>query len=171
MSRIIRCLALLMVVLAISSVFVIASEMENEMESEIESQTEVFESQLRPRHRMKQQRPVPLHFRRPLIDTSATSSPEKTAQLSTLAKIVAKEPIAAKLTPRDPSADEMALWNGEDISAEDKAMRQAKIVRKEIKSLRNLINQGRAIIRVLPKKQGRLKKLEKKINCIRSNCK
>jgi len=129
--------------------------------TEVESETEFKSQMVRPRHRMKQQSPVPLHFRRPLIDTSATSSPEKTAQLSTLAKIVAKEPIAAKLTPRDPAADEMALWNGEDISAEDKAARQAKIVRKEIKSLRNLINQGRAIIRVLPKKQTRLKTLEK----------
>jgi len=119
--------------------------------------------------RMKQQAPVPLHYRKPLIDTSATSSPDKTESLAKIAKIIAKEPIAARLKPNTEATDaELDLYNGEDITPEDKAARQARIIRKEIKSLKALIKQGKAILKILPKKEKRLSALQARLKIITS---
>jgi len=112
--------------------------------------------------KLKQQGPVPLHYRRPLIDTSRSSSPEKTEQLSTLAKIIAKEPIAARLK-KTSDAEKLDLWNGEDINEESASARKSRVIAKEIKSLQALVTQGKAILKVLPAKEKRLKALKKQL--------
>jgi len=117
----------------------------------------------KPKNLGKPQGPVPSHYRPPLIDTSATSSTEKRSQLTTLAKIVSREPAAAKLPPVRASFTDSDLWNGEDVTAEDRADKAAKIIRKEIKSLKALIGQGEAIVKVLPAKKLRLKALNKRL--------
>jgi len=116
--------------------------------------------------KLKQQGPVPLHYRRPLIDTTRSSSPEKTIALAKIAKIIAKEPIAARIKgSRKPNLD---LYNGEPLSAESASARKARVISKEIKSLRALVAQGKAIMKVLPAKEKRLKKLKKQLRKLNS---
>jgi len=113
--------------------------------------------------KLKPQGPVPRHYRAPLIDTSATSSLAKRKQLTTIAKIIGTEPSAAKLPPVNKNMIDADAWNGEDVTAEDIADRKAKVIYKEVKSLKALIRQGLAIVKVLPKKQARLKLLQKRL--------
>jgi len=118
------------------------------------------------RVKLKQQGPVPLHYRRPLIDNSASSSPDKTLALAKIAKIIAKEPIAARL--RHHRNGHLDLYNGEPLSAESAAARKSRVISKEVKSLQALVAQGRAILKVLPAKEKRLKKLKKQLKKLNS---
>jgi len=115
----------------------------------------------RPKHHLKRQGPVPLHYRRPLIDTSASSSKDKTRSLAKIAKIIAKEPIAARL--RKHHEGHLDLYNGEELSAESGSAHKSRIISKEIRSLNNLVSQGKAILKVLPGKEKRLKALKKQL--------
>jgi len=90
---------------------------------------------------------------RPIIE-NALGGKAKKAALKRVADIIGTEPSAAKLEAQVTVEDE---WNGEE--GYGKAMR-IKQVKKELKNLNNLIKQAKAIVKVLPAKQQRVKELK-----------
>jgi len=90
---------------------------------------------------------------RPIIENPLVGKAKKAA-LKRVADIIGTEPSAAKLEAQVTVEDE---WNGEE--GYGKAMR-IKQVKKELKNLNNLIKQAKAIVKVLPAKQQRVKELK-----------
>jgi len=93
---------------------------------------------------------------RPIIE-NPLGGKAKQAALKRVADIIGTEPSAAKLQAQATVEDE---WNGEE--GYGKAMR-IKQVKKELGNLNNLIKQAKAIVKVLPAKQQRVKELKSEL--------
>jgi len=100
-------------------------------------------------------------FTKPLID-GVLSSPYKRGQLTHVAGIIKSEPAIAKLEKVDTEDD----WNGEDGEENRHAYKQK--LTEELRSLKQLIKQSKAIVKALPEKEARVETIKNKLEALRN---
>jgi len=113
---------------------------------------------------MEDEAPVPEGFSLPNIFNPVLDRADGRDQAKTLVNLVAKEPKVA-YGVGGPAAAVEDLWNGEKDPESSASVAQKKMLR-EVDSLTKLIEQGKKILKVLPRKQKRLALLKKKLSKI-----
>lgn len=108
--------------------------------------------------------PVPEGFSLPNIFNPVLDRADGRDQAKTLVNLVAKEPKVA-YGVGGPEAAIEDMWNGEKDPISSASVAQLKML-KEVDSLTKLIDQGKKILKVLPRKQKRLALLKKKLSKI-----
>jgi len=108
--------------------------------------------------------PVPEGFSLPNIFNPVLDHPYGRSQAKRLVHLVAKEPKIA-FDVGGPEAPIEDMWNGEKDPISSASVAQLKML-KEVDSLTKLIDQGKKILRVLPRKQKRLALLKAKLSHI-----
>jgi len=108
--------------------------------------------------------PVPEGFSLPNIFNPVLDRADGRDQAKTLVNLVAKEPKVAFGVggPEKPVED---MWNGEVDAESSASVAQLKMLR-EVDSLTKLIEQGKKILKVLPRKEKRLALLKQKLSTI-----
>lgn len=114
---------------------------------------------------LRDEAPVPEGFTLPNIFNPVTDRADGRDQAKILINMVAKEPTAARGVGFEKEAALEDTWNGE-ADPEGMATVAQKKMLKEIASLENLIEQGKKILFVLPKKEKRLALLKSKLSVI-----
>jgi len=113
---------------------------------------------------MEDEAPVPEGFSLPNIFNPVLDRADGRDQAKTLVQLVAKEPKVA-YGVGGPEAAIEDMWNGEDDPESSASVAQLKML-KEVDSLTKLIEQGKKILKVLPRKEQRLALLKKKLSKI-----
>jgi len=113
---------------------------------------------------MEDEAPVPEGFSLPNIFNAVTDRADGRDQAKTLVNLVAKEPKVA-YGVGGPEAVLEDTWNGEKDPESSASVAQKKMLR-EVDQLTKLIEQGKKILKVLPRKQTRLNLLKKKLSKI-----
>jgi len=108
--------------------------------------------------------PVPEGFSLPNIFNPVLDRADGRDQAKTLVQLVAKEPKVA-YGVGGPEAAIEDLWNGEKDPESSASVAQKKMLR-EVDQLTKLIDQGKKILKVLPRKEKRLALLKKKLSKI-----
>lgn len=108
--------------------------------------------------------PVPEGFSLPNIFNPVLDRADGRDQAKTLVQLVAKEPKVA-FGVGGPEAALEDLWNGEADPESSASLAQLKML-KEVDQLSKLIDQGKKILKVLPRKEARLALLKKKLSTI-----
>jgi len=108
--------------------------------------------------------PVPEGFSLPNIFNPVLDRADGRDQAKTLVNLVAKEPKVA-YGVGGPEAAIEDMWNGEKDPISSASVAQLKML-KEVDSLTKLIEQGKKILKVLPRKEKRLALLKKKLSKI-----
>lgn len=108
--------------------------------------------------------PVPAGFSLPNIYNSVTDRADGREQAKALVNLVAKEPKVA-YGVGGPEAAVEDMWNGEEDAESSANVAQLKMLR-EVDSLTKLIDQGKKILAVLPRKEARLALLKRKLATI-----
>jgi len=108
--------------------------------------------------------PVPVGFSLPNIFNPVLDRADGRDQAKTLVNLVAKEPKVA-FGVGGPEAPIEDMWNGEKDPVSSASVAQLKML-KEVDSLTKLIDQGKKILKVLPRKQKRLSLLKRKLSKI-----
>jgi hypothetical protein len=108
--------------------------------------------------------PVPEGFSLPNIFNPVLDRADGRDQAKTLVQLVAKEPKVA-FGVGGPEAAVEDMWNGEKDPESSASVAQLKMLR-EVDSLTKLIEQGKKILKVLPRKQKRLSLLKSKLATI-----
>jgi hypothetical protein len=113
---------------------------------------------------MEDEAPVPEGFSLPNIFNPVLDRADGRDQAKTLVNLVAKEPKVAFGVggPEKPVED---MWNGEADAESSASVAQLKMLR-EVDSLTKLIEQGKKILKVLPRKEKRLALLKQKLSTI-----
>jgi hypothetical protein len=113
---------------------------------------------------MEDEAPVPEGFSLPNIFNPVLDRADGRDQAKTLVNLVAKEPKVAFGVggPEKPVED---MWNGESDPESSASVAQLKMLR-EVDSLTKLIDQGKKILKVLPRKEKRLALLKQKLSTI-----
>jgi len=113
---------------------------------------------------MEDEAPVPEGFSLPNIFNPVLDRADGRDQAKTLVNLVAKEPKVAFGVggPEKPVED---MWNGERDAESSASVAQLKMLR-EVDSLTKLIEQGKKILKVLPRKEKRLALLKSKLSTI-----
>jgi len=113
---------------------------------------------------MEDEAPVPEGFSLPNIFNPVLDRADGRDQAKTLVNLVAKEPKVAFGVggPEKPVED---MWNGEVDAESSASVAQLKMLR-EVDSLTKLIDQGKKILKVLPRKEKRLALLKQKLSTI-----
>jgi len=138
-------LTLLITFLALSCVHAIEVEY-NDDESFIESES-----------------PVPEGFSLPNIYNAVTDRHDGRVQARALVGLVAKEPLVAYGVGFQPEVAIEDTWNGEKDAESSATVEQKKMMR-EVHQLTKLIDQGKKILQVLPRKEKRLSLLKAKLS-------
>jgi len=113
---------------------------------------------------MEDEAPVPEGFSLPNIFNPVLDRADGREQAKTLVQLVAKEPKVA-YGVGGPDAVIEDTWNGEKDPESSASVAQKKMLR-EVDQLTKLIDQGKKILKVLPRKQKRLALLKKKLSTI-----
>jgi len=113
---------------------------------------------------MEDEAPVPEGFSLPNIFNPVLDRADGRDQAKTLVNLVAKEPKVA-YGVGGPEAAIEDTWNGEKDPESSASVAQKKMLR-EVDQLTKLIDQGKKILKVLPRKQKRLALLKKKLSKI-----
>jgi len=115
-------------------------------------------------HATHDEAPVPEGFSLPNIFNPVLDRADGRDQAKTLVNLVAKEPKVAFGVggPEKPVED---MWNGEVDAESSASVAQLKMLR-EVDSLTKLIEQGKKILKVLPRKEQRLALLKQKLSTI-----
>jgi len=113
---------------------------------------------------MEDEAPVPEGFSLPNIFNPVLDRADGRDQAKTLVNLVAKEPKVA-YGVGGPEAVLEDTWNGEKDPESSASVAQKKMLR-EVDQLTKLIDQGKKILKVLPRKQARLALLKKKLSKI-----
>jgi hypothetical protein len=113
---------------------------------------------------MEDEAPVPEGFSLPNIFNPVLDRADGRDQAKTLVQLVAKEPKVA-YGVGGPEAAVEDMWNGEEDPESSASVAQLKMLR-EVDSLTKLIEQGKKILKVLPRKEQRLALLKKKLSKI-----
>lgn len=108
--------------------------------------------------------PVPAGFSLPNIYNAVTDRADGREQAKALVNLVAKEPAVA-FGVGGPEAAVEDMWNGEEDAESSANVAQLKMLR-EVDSLSKLIEQGKKILKVLPRKEQRLALLKQKLATI-----
>jgi hypothetical protein len=108
--------------------------------------------------------PVPEGFSLPNIFNPVLDRADGRDQAKTLVQLVAKEPKVA-FGVGGPEAAVEDMWNGEADPESSASVAQLKMLR-EVDSLTKLIEQGKKILKVLPRKEQRLALLKQKLSTI-----
>jgi hypothetical protein len=108
--------------------------------------------------------PVPEGFSLPNIFNPVLDRADGRDQAKTLVQLVAKEPKVA-FGVGGPEAAIEDMWNGEKDPESSASVAQLKMMR-EVDSLTKLIEQGKKILKVLPRKEKRLALLKSKLSTI-----
>lgn len=108
--------------------------------------------------------PVPAGFSLPNIYNAVTDRADGREQAKALVNLVAKEPAVA-FGVGGPEAAVEDMWNGEEDAESSASVAQLKMLR-EVDSLTKLIDQGKKILAVLPRKEARLALLKRKLATI-----
>jgi len=115
-------------------------------------------------HAMEDEAPVPEGFSLPNIFNPVLDRADGRDQAKTLVNLVAKEPKVA-YGVGGPEKEVEDLWNGEKDPESSASVAQLKMLR-EVDSLTKLIEQGKKILKVLPRKEKRLALLKQKLSTI-----
>jgi len=108
--------------------------------------------------------PVPVGFTLPNIFNPVLDRADGREQAKTLVQLVAKEPkVAFGVGGAEKAVEDM--WNREEDAESSASVAQLKMLR-EVTSLTKLIDQGKKILAVLPKKEARLALLKQKLSTI-----
>lgn len=108
--------------------------------------------------------PVPEGFSLPNIFNPVLDRADGRDQAKTLVQLVAKEPkVAFGVGGPEKAVEDM--WNGEEDAESSASVAQLKMLR-EVDSLTKLIDQGKKILKVLPRKEQRLALLKQKLSTI-----
>jgi len=113
---------------------------------------------------MEDEAPVPEGFSLPNIFNPVLDRADGRDQAKTLVQLVAKEPKVA-YGVGGPEAAIEDTWNGEKDPESSASVAQKKMLR-EVDRLGKLIEQGKKILKVLPRKEKRLALLKKKLSKI-----
>lgn len=113
---------------------------------------------------LEENAPVPEGFSLPNIFNPVLDRADGREQAKTLVNLVAKEPKVA-FGVGAPEAAVEDMWNGEEDPESSASVAQLKMMR-EVDSLTKLIEQGKKILKVLPRKEQRLALLKKKLSKI-----
>jgi len=113
---------------------------------------------------MEDEAPVPEGFSLPNIFNPVLDRADGRDQAKTLVSLVAKEPKVA-YGVGGPEAAIEDTWNGEKDPESSASVAQKKMLR-EVDQLTKLIDQGKKILKVLPRKQKRLALLKRKLSKI-----
>jgi hypothetical protein len=113
---------------------------------------------------MDEEAPVPTGFSLPNIFNPVLDRADGRDQAKTLVNLVAKEPKVA-FGVGGPDAVIEDMWNGEKDPVSSASVAQLKML-KEVDSLTKLIDQGKKILKVLPRKEKRLSLLKRKLSKI-----
>lgn len=108
--------------------------------------------------------PVPEGFSLPNIFNPVLDRADGRDQAKTLVNLVAKEPKVA-YGVGGPEKEVEDMWNGEKDPESSASVAQLKMLR-EVDSLTKLIEQGKKILKVLPRKEKRLALLKQKLSTI-----
>jgi len=111
---------------------------------------------------MEDEAPVPEGFSLPNIFNPVLDRADGRDQAKTLVGLVAKEPKVA-YGVGGPEAKLEDMWNGEKDPESSASVAQQKMLR-EVDQLTKLIDQGKKILKVLPRKQKRLALLKRKLS-------
>jgi len=113
---------------------------------------------------MEDEAPVPEGFSLPNIFNPVLDRADGRDQAKTLVNLVAKEPKVA-YGVGGPEAAIEDTWNGEADPESSASVAQKKMLR-EVDKLTQLIDQGKKILKVLPRKEKRLALLKRKLSKI-----
>jgi len=109
--------------------------------------------------------PVPTGFSLPNIFNPVTDRADGREQAKALVGLVAREPQAAMGVGFEKEAPIEDQWNGEEDAESSANVAQLKMM-KEVESLTKLIEQGKRILAILPRKEARLALLKQKLSTI-----